>query len=91
MTELLPSVSKDFCPQLCPIFYLAYIEQSYFLGFVFSPRVLSQSNAIFEVVFMNFSLFVLISDWDKVCPFVDFLVSGKNLIFFPFLCYKSDV
>lgn len=78
VAEVIPSVSKDFGPQLRPIFYLVYIEQSCFLGFVFPPRILGQSNSIFAVVFMSFFMCVLISYWDKVCPFVDFLVSGKN-------------
>lgn len=66
-------------------FNLGHIEHSDFLCFIFSPRILIQS--IFEVVFVSFFMFVLISNWDKVCSSVDFLVSGNY--FFTFPCHKS--
>ena len=82
MVALFPPISKEFAFNHALFLYLVYIEQSYFLGFIFSLRISVQSNTIFEVVFVNFFMFVLISDWDKVCPSVDFLVSGTNFFSF---------
>ena len=82
LVALFPLISKEFAFSHALFLYLVYIEQSYFLGFIFSLRISVQSNTILEVVFVNFFMFVLISDWDKVCRSVDFLVSGNNFFFF---------
>ena len=73
VVALFSPISKEFAFNHALFLYLVYIEQSYFLGFIFSLRISVQSNTIFEVVSVNFFMFVLISNSDKVCPSVDFL------------------
>lgn len=74
---------KGICFQSCLIFIFSLHRTVVFSWFYFFPKNFSSEQYyIFEVVFVNFFMFVLISDWDKVCPSVDFLVSGNNVFLF---------